>query len=1055
MNNLTPYEPDPAADWNEVRKILRQPKARSFEATVKEEKLRQYFGEMQFEKMRSASLRGEQTKAELGNIVLLPGIMGSQLTVGGDRVWLNYWRIALGDLTRLKLDEDGKNTIGGEDVKALNLIGSYYGYALEYLQAEPFAYDWRLDLDEASNKLADFMKENYSGKKVRFVAHSMGGLVVRNFIRLHKKLWDDIDGSLIMLGTPNRGAIAATQALIGKNSTQSALSWLDIPHRRTRIVEIIDSFPGVYQLMPMAQTNIEWLFDVASWQGFPVSAKHLKRAREFQAILNSAPETIDAARMFYIAGVGSETPLGLTRNNGNYDYTFTMKGDGTVPHETGLLTGVPTYYVEEAHADLPNNELVLQATKEILLTGKAVSLTSVPPPMPRTISTNSERKFIENKVVNEIESIGQSIREGNFNEDAAVWAAERKLIGVLLGGKIEATPQKSVEEKVAETFTPYKTTRKDPTKVSVELVLGDIITANAPIIAVGQYQNVPPTGAAAAIDETIDYLITLAQQSGMIGAQLGQLFIIPVKQKKDKLLNKNVESVFLGGMGRYGEFSREDLRYLMMNIISAVLALGLERFATVMIGTSLDTFSIERAVRSLIFAICDGMERQINGKPIKNLSLVLVENQAARYKQIEAALLEVKEIINEDRKKEVPKLPFGNIELEIKNIVAEKVKKSKRGKKPFFVLPEENRRNITRVTVDRFLETFDGQGNKRTEGFFRLSVLTSRATIPIREITVQDFLIDELTEKIRRAYDPKTQEDYGKLLHSILIPEDFQSLIDSNKQIVLTLNREAARIPWEMISFGDSRGISNFGRDLNLSRQFSSLLVNVPSVSPPLNNTFKALIIADPAPDLHLPGAEAEGLKLREVFTRMKETLKEKDIDLQFQTRIGPAECDLVKILSLIFNEDFDLIHFAGHGSFDAEQPSNSGWVFGKNRILSANEIFRLPRVPRLVFANACFSGELPTTESNSKLAGLAEAFFRKGIENCIGTGWEVNDLHAQIFAEEFYLQVLEKGEMLGTALSESRSKICAGANGVVIRSDSTWGAYHHYGDANTKLVKG
>src|SRR5262249_30806706 len=144
----------------------------------------------------------------------------------------------------------------------------------------------------------------------------------------------------------------------------------------------------------------------------------------------------------------------------------------------------------------------------------------------------------------------------------------------------------------------------------------------------------------------------------------------------------------------------------------------------------------------------------------------------------------------------------------------------------------------------------------------------------------------------------------------------------------------------------------------------------------------KALIIADPAPEpeLQLSGARREGVRLKAYFRKVQAEMRDQ-LDLQFQACIGSEECDIVKILNLIFNEEFDIIHFAGHGTFDAEDPSNSGWVFGKDLIISAHEIFRLRRVPRLVFANACFSAGLPTTESNRQLAGLAEAFFERGIE--------------------------------------------------------------------------
>jgi CHAT domain-containing protein len=158
-----------------------------------------------------------------------------------------------------------------------------------------------------------------------------------------------------------------------------------------------------------------------------------------------------------------------------------------------------------------------------------------------------------------------------------------------------------------------------------------------------------------------------------------------------------------------------------------------------------------------------------------------------------------------------------------------------------------------------------------------------------------------------------------------------------------------------------------------------------------------------------------------------------------------------VEILALILNDEFDIIHFAGHGVFDEKTPACSGWIFGKDCIISAREIFRARRVPRLVFANACFSSvvtqgkALTTAEMNRQLAGLAEAFFERGITNYIGTGWPVEDGPAVTFATVFYENVLQ-GERLGDALATARQQI--------LDDGPTWGAYQHYGQVAARLVR-
>ena len=60
-------------------------------------------------------------------------------------------------------------------------------------------------------------------RPVRFIAHGMGGLVVRRFIADHDDMWDEIcarPGSrFVMLGTRNRGSYSMVESLLGAATT--------------------------------------------------------------------------------------------------------------------------------------------------------------------------------------------------------------------------------------------------------------------------------------------------------------------------------------------------------------------------------------------------------------------------------------------------------------------------------------------------------------------------------------------------------------------------------------------------------------------------------------------------------------------------------------------------------------------------------------------------------------------------------------------------------------------------------------------------------------------
>lgn len=1040
-------------DWTNVRDVLKKPAAtRGKTVSPQEKTLREYFGDDRFQELRSLAepKRAQSTREELGNVVVLPGVMGSHLSIvekdgDDDHVWVSLWRLAKGDMKRLKLGSDGKTNVNDqESVIATGVIGWYYALALETLQAEPFPYDWRVSVCDTADRLAEFVRAKLDDgtfnkeKEVHFVAHSMGGLVVRSFIRQHTELWNEIKGRLVMLGTPNMGSFAAIQTLMGENSLVKNIAAVLPFQSKEDWFQVINSFPGLYQLCPSKLAHPE-VYEKTIWEKFPdvlFDGQIMMLPKFHQDLFDMRDKTVDPARMTYIAGVGYETPSGLqTLAAGGYGFDTTLDGDGTVPHKLGLLDGITTYYVEGTpHGSLLNNRRVLKAVKDILKSGKTAELTTTKPVIinPR----GAKAAPMIGYELEQLESVARQIQNDEKPDQAIVYDAEKVLLRALLGGK------ESVDDDL-ELISSGKRRETRTVELEVRWIFGDITAVDVPVVVVGQYQNLPPGGAGGAVDRKINNVISRGFEYDMLGNELGRLFTIPLGERIKKQIHPSVEMVVVAGMGEFGRFSREDLRYLMMNATLGILGLGYNAFACVLIGASMETFSVERAVRNIWLGVSDAVDRLHDDERVKKITLVLVESNPDRQEQIEKIIRD----LNANGKR----YRFENLEINLreKELGVHVEKGRERGLKQIIASP-------TLLTIERSLAKNDPVTSKRERGKFRLSAFTSKAAIPVREIVVNDTIIDQLIDELRYANGASKQEKYGKLMHSILMPEDFQSVIDTDKSLVLVINREASVVPWEMLCFGGTgRTTSNFGIDLKIARQFSSTRANVPSAAPARNKQFKALIVADPAPEfeLQLPGARREGMRLREKFRQLQTDLRDR-IDLQFQACIGSEECDIVKILNLIFNEEFDIIHFAGHGTFDAADPSNSGWVFGKDLILSAHEIFRLRRVPRLVFANACFSSGLPTVESNRQLAGLAEAFFDRGIENYVGAGWQVSDEHAVKFAETFYTKTIEHGEALGQALSDARSSISPQhADTNVQPADSTWGAYQHYGNPNTRLV--
>ncbi|HJQ69300.1 MAG TPA: CHAT domain-containing protein [Blastocatellia bacterium] len=563
-------------------------------------------------------------------------------------------------------------------------------------------------------------------------------------------------------------------------------------------------------------------------------------------------------------------------------------------------------------------------------------------------------------------------------------------------------------------------------QLQVQVVRGDITQVEAPVVVVGHYKGVAPIKAVGALDAAMGHWISQAGERGMIGGNLGELFFIPVTQKQIV-----ANSILLGGMGDYGQFTYDDLRYLLMNISYAISALRLDRFATVLIGSGEGSLDLEEAAKGMVSGICDALHHF--DKTNRNLKeMILVEKDHKRFEH----LIETFDRFVKDK-------PFENINLsllpplDMPDVAPAPTAPRRDGGGALL-----QSRFANRITIE--------QGE---EGF-QFSALTNSAVIPIRKVEVQRFFTEGIAESLKKS-TPGSMEKFARLLHKYIFPEDFERLI-MGKPLTLVLDSTTASLPWEMACFGPHHRKSYFGTDLKLTRQFRTMLSSPPGIAPPINKSLRFLVIADPADDdgeFALPSAHEEGEAVVALLEEFKEELiKSNGIEITIESRIGAEDCDPVEILALILNETFDVIHYAGHGIFDKARPNRSGWVFRNSCILSAREIFRTRQVPRLIFANACFSSVTTedkaastALESNRKLAGMAEAFFERGVQNYIGAGWPVVDQTATTFATAFYEKALS-GSLLSDALADARRKIMDDGS-------TTWGAYQHYGQSTARLV--
>jgi hypothetical protein len=544
-------------------------------------------------------------------------------------------------------------------------------------------------------------------------------------------------------------------------------------------------------------------------------------------------------------------------------------------------------------------------------------------------------------------------------------------------------------------------------------------------------------------------------------------------------------------MGEPGHFVADDLRYLMSNVTVAVKTMGQHHLSSMLIGTRRNELFVGQAARGFLEGIFDGYERfrafaeavtvekqRFQDAAEQPIFISVVERDQEKAKRI----LEAFEAIGAERS-------IPGIQLEVAR--GDNVDPDSLPRATSVDVDPYDPVSLLRVTRNSTLTPAKSPAASAPVGTvgtdnFQFSGMSDVAAVTVREVEVNAYLIRELPDRMRSASSPEEQEAFGKFFANYLIPDDFRRLAESNGRLTMEVDETTAAFPWEMAAHKKYSTTRFWGTSLAISRQFRTLLSPAPGSPPPLNRVNKVLVIADPAPGrLSLPHAREEGLVVVDVLDQARQAWKG-EYEFKVTVRIGPHKnageldlvferlrelggwiesaepCDPLKLALLIVNEHFDVIHYAGHGQVDGNT-GRAGWLFDQDCFLSAQEIFRVRQVPRLVFANACFSAV--TTDQNERrghLVGLAQAFFARGIPNYIGTGWPVDDACARECARWFYTRVYglrrpaDGDAVIGTAPPATIGDALLEARRAVAKlqkGSTSWGAYQHYGRVSDKLL--
>lgn len=173
-----------------------------------------------------------------------------------------------------------------------------------------------------------------------------------------------------------------------------------------------------------------------------------------------------------------------------------------------------------------------------------------------------------------------------------------------------------------------------------------------------------------------------------------------------------------------------------------------------------------------------------------------------------------------------------------------------------------------------------------------------------------------------------------------------------------------------------------------------------------------------------LPGVDKEISELFEYFNEQNKANVEVTI-------LPTEEANIDRIREELRNPDYDIIHFAGHGWFEAESPEESSLSLmndGELVQFRASEFSRLRNSNvRLVYLSSCWgaaSGDQADLLDDDFL-GLSDVIVHSGVPTVLGYRWPVSDEQAPQLAREFYEELLEHGHP-DIALWKARQEIYA-----------------------------
>lgn len=312
-------------------------------------------------------------------IVFVPGLMGSELWLGSERIWPNVKLLfnnpevlVYGSELHLEPRSIVDEVIIVPNVIKLdqyNRLGDYLVDELSFRRQEDFfefPYDWRQDVRVSARQLGNLIESIPREQPIVILAHSLGTYLTRYYIEALGA--DKRVERAILMGGPYKGAVK------GLTSMLVAPEVLPFGIMGERLRQILMSFPTSYQILPdypvgtdQNGAQINFLED-ETWLD-PERRPFLKLARDFRAELNPAVGVPTISVFGY--GINTIESVTVSRDAAgkleDVRYQREKSGDGGVLEMSAVLEGSEIHPVHQHHGALfVDNDVKMRLKVELM-----------------------------------------------------------------------------------------------------------------------------------------------------------------------------------------------------------------------------------------------------------------------------------------------------------------------------------------------------------------------------------------------------------------------------------------------------------------------------------------------------------------------------------------------------------------------------------------------------------------------------------------------------------------------------------------------------------------